>query len=277
LNTHVLRSISQHTATNYEESLEDALIDLYLSVKIRSNEEVRVIANMKIDNYNEHVLREERERLKETDPFTVLDYIKTSIEILMNMKMEEHETEQEKGKRLKKKAVDSEPRSLLAGDVDEESESDAGKDRLNDYDAMLGKYEAEVRNHIKIEQQLKLHIECVQDKLDEVEKQLKKEQEERVNEKSDIKKELDRYKDLLTLREKEIQQFKLRDTSFKRNEDVWKKKMSQLENEKKDLSSLLMKVQRSITPLKGLDVGSLDDLKPEDLVGESDELKANYS
>jgi len=37
----------------------------------------------------------------------------------------------------------------------------------------LQKYEAEVRNHIKIEQQLKLHIECVQDKLDETEKSVK--------------------------------------------------------------------------------------------------------
>lgn len=30
-----------------------------------------------------------------------------------------------------------------------------------DYEMMLQKYEAEVRNHIKIEQQLKLHIECL--------------------------------------------------------------------------------------------------------------------
>ena len=45
INTNVLRSISQHTATNYEETLEDALIDLYLSVKIRSNEEVRKLSD----------------------------------------------------------------------------------------------------------------------------------------------------------------------------------------------------------------------------------------
>lgn len=38
----------------------------------------------------------------------------------------------------------------------------------------MQKYEAEVRNHIKIEQQLKLHIECVQDKLDDTEKLLKR-------------------------------------------------------------------------------------------------------
>lgn len=40
-----------------------------------------------------------------------------------------------------------------------------------DYEMMLQKYEAEVRNHIKIEQQLKLHIECLQDKLEEAEKE----------------------------------------------------------------------------------------------------------
>ena len=45
----------------------------------------------------------------------------------------------------------------------------------SEYESMLQKYEAEVRNHIKIEQQLKLHIECVQDKLEDQEKQLKKE------------------------------------------------------------------------------------------------------
>jgi hypothetical protein len=69
---------------------------------------------------------------------------------------------------------------------------------------MLSKYEAEVRNHIKIEQQLKLHIECVQDKLDEQEKLLKKELDDRVSEKSEVKLELERYKDLLGLREKEV-------------------------------------------------------------------------
>lgn len=51
---------------------------------------------------------------------------------------------------------------------------------------------------------MKLHIECVQDKLDDNEKLMKKEFEERATEKSDVRLELDRYKDLLNLREKEI-------------------------------------------------------------------------
>ena len=69
---------------------------------------------------------------------------------------------------------------------------------------MLQKYEAEVRNHIKIEQQLKLHIECVQDKLEDLEKQLKKEIASKDKEQSEKDLELKRYKDLLSLREKEI-------------------------------------------------------------------------
>lgn len=48
-----------------------------------------------------------------------------------------------------------------------------------DYEVMLQKYEAEVRNHIKIEQQLKLHIECVQDKLDDSEKAREKMKKEK--------------------------------------------------------------------------------------------------
>jgi len=41
------------TSQTVQETLEEALVDLYLSVKIRSNEE--------IDAYNEDVLAEERD------------------------------------------------------------------------------------------------------------------------------------------------------------------------------------------------------------------------
>jgi hypothetical protein len=39
------------------------------------------------------MLLKERRRLRDIDPFTILDYIKTSIEILMNMKKEEDGSE----------------------------------------------------------------------------------------------------------------------------------------------------------------------------------------
>lgn len=38
-----------------------------------------------------------------------------------------------------------------------------------EYEQQLQQYEGEVRNHIKVEQQLKLHIEVLQEKIDELE------------------------------------------------------------------------------------------------------------
>ncbi len=46
---------------------------------------------MQIKQMSELKLEEERDRLREVDSFTLLDYIRTSVEILMNLKIEEHE------------------------------------------------------------------------------------------------------------------------------------------------------------------------------------------
>ena len=63
------------------EALKEGLLELYLSVKIRSDEE--------IDGYNEELFKEEKRQLREIDGFALIDYIKSSIEVLMNMKVEE--------------------------------------------------------------------------------------------------------------------------------------------------------------------------------------------
>ena len=74
------------------------------------------------------------------DPFTVLDYVKTSIEILMNMKHEQaDEIKQSKSKKNK-------------NEIDDSSSVVSLEEPPADYEKMLIKYEAEVRNHIKIEQ-----------------------------------------------------------------------------------------------------------------------------
>jgi len=79
---------------------------------------------------------------------------------------------------------------------------------------------------------------------------MKKELSQRSNEKSEVKLELERYKDLLNLREKEIQSLKHSDANHKKSDDNWKKKVSQLEKEKKELSQMLMKAQRGVSPFK---------------------------
>ena len=65
--------------------MKDAIIELYLAIKIRSTEE--------LDNITEEILEEEKIRLESTSGFAVLDYIKTSIEIIMNLKVEDLEKE----------------------------------------------------------------------------------------------------------------------------------------------------------------------------------------
>ncbi len=139
------------------------------------------------------MLSKERQKLRDVDAFTVLDYIKTSIEILMNMKMEE----QQEGNATSKTKKDDDLESMRSMD-----------EPPKDYESMLQKYEAEVRNHIKIEQQLKLHIECVQDKLDDSEKAREKMKIDLRKNDEDTHKDLQRYKDLLGLREKEVDSLK---------------------------------------------------------------------
>ena len=153
-----------------------------------------LIYPIQIDTYNEESLAAEREKLRDVDPFTVIEYIKASVEILMNMKMDEQQTQT--GKKMKK-TIDDDLISLqsssrkMNGDGD-----DASNSFQSQYEQQLQKYEAEVRNHIKIEQQLKLHIECVQDKLDDTEKIVKKISGDR-EEVKEAKHELTKYKDLI--------------------------------------------------------------------------------
>eukprot|EP00347_Sterkiella_histriomuscorum_P023839 403333209 len=211
------------------QKLIESLIDLYLSVKIRSNDE--------IDNYTEDMLSKERQKLRDTDAYTILDYIKTSIEILMNMKMEEYETsnggDQSKSSKSKAKLKrPSDPQSIANNNQISDTESMRSMDEPpKDYEAMLQKYEAEVRNHIKIEQQLKLHIECVQDKLDDSEKAREKMKKEKSSQDEEITKDLQRYKELLSLREKEIESLKKEYKRVLSGNEEFKKKIDLLERE----------------------------------------------
>jgi hypothetical protein len=111
---------------------------------------------IQIINFDQTTLSKEKERLVGQDPFLIIEYIRSTIEILMNLKMEE-----------------------LQAKKNEEEANSTNHDTPQDYEQMLQKLEAEVRNHIrvykfeKVEQQLKLHIESTQTKLDESENQNK--------------------------------------------------------------------------------------------------------
>ena len=63
---------------NNEQTLEDAIIDLYLHFKIRKSE---------AEEYNK-----EREQLKSLSPFLILKYIRTTVAIMNNLRLEKEST-----------------------------------------------------------------------------------------------------------------------------------------------------------------------------------------
>jgi len=55
-----------------------AIVDLFLNVKIRSQEQIAMMDDEAIEN--------EKKKLLTTDTIDILDYIKQSVEILMHMR-----------------------------------------------------------------------------------------------------------------------------------------------------------------------------------------------
>jgi hypothetical protein len=88
-------------------------------------------------------VNEEKDILRRQDPYTITKYIKTSIDILIDLKVEER-------------------MDCLKLITNEETD-------LSEYEELLRKLEADIRSHIKLEHQLKLHSETLQSKLDDFE------------------------------------------------------------------------------------------------------------
>lgn len=105
------------------------------------------------------------------DKLDIISYIKSSIEILNSIKSEtldrsnQRNSSSAEGTKRPTSQMDSlnnSPNSsVLKGDSHQ---------TLKEYEAMIQKYEGDVRNHIRIEQQLKLHIESIQNKLEDIER-----------------------------------------------------------------------------------------------------------
>ncbi len=126
-----------------EKSLEESIIDLYLGLKVRKTDD---------DNRRE----EEREKLRKTNPKIVLEYVKSSIDILISTTVKE-----------KLERISANNSDLINLDETE----------VNEYEKQLRQVESEIRNHIRvsfydiqIEHQMKLFAEVQQAKIDEQDK-----------------------------------------------------------------------------------------------------------
>jgi len=74
---------------------------------------------------NPDIIKEEKENLRKLNPLKIIEYIKTSVDILINVKVEEKF-------------------SQLLGD---ERDSD---NKMSEYEPLLKKLESDIRQHIKV-------------------------------------------------------------------------------------------------------------------------------
>ena len=116
---------------NLSISMKNALIELYLSIKKFYN--------------NNAKNKEDLEFLFKLDEMTLIKYIKDSIDITIS-KLAEKKANEYMSKKIK------------------ENEN-------QDYESLLIKYEKDIRGHIRIEHQLKLYADSLQNNIEELEKE----------------------------------------------------------------------------------------------------------
>ena len=93
-------------------------------------------------------MKHDKENLKKLPILDIINYIKTSLLIIINIKLKE-ELEKQKDEKIQKK-------------ISEEIAAE-------DYETLLRKEEAEIRQHISIEHKFKLHSEYLEQRITELE------------------------------------------------------------------------------------------------------------
>ena len=102
-----------------------------------------------MDNISNAILVQEKENLKNIPLLDIINYIKVSlsaiIQIRTNEEIEKFNAENEKGKKK------------------------VNENAAEDYETLLRKEEAEIRQHISIEHQFKIHFDNMAEKISELE------------------------------------------------------------------------------------------------------------
>lgn len=137
------------------EKAREELINLYLNIKIRTQEEVIIIINyfLLLKNLQVEYLTEDN-LLKETEniinlPLTdLIEYIKSTIDIIVSLKVD---------------AKINEYKNFLNED----------NNAATEYETLLQKLEASIRQHIGYEHQFKIEYEKLLNKAEEIENEKK--------------------------------------------------------------------------------------------------------
>jgi vacuolar-type H+-ATPase subunit I/STV1 len=149
-----LKSYQQSKQSMYEESsklneVHQALIELYLDVKVRSNDEILAL--------NDEKLEKEQSKLMEIETLALVEYIKSSIEILLNLKMDASMVHSNRhGRNSHARLIDTDNTSQLDNSQITSSSNftsvNGGKEPPKAYEEMIQKLENDIRSHIRIEQ-----------------------------------------------------------------------------------------------------------------------------
>ena len=135
-----------------------------------------------ISNLNETVLNTEQQTLLDTEDLLLIDYIKTSIEILLNIKCD-----QNYGSTKDRGGADRDPTtkgdSVNKGAYQSVDSNNSCLSSMQSFqrescpkmfEEIIQKLESDIRLHIRMEQQMKIAMENLQQKLEDKEKSTKK-------------------------------------------------------------------------------------------------------
>lgn len=142
-----MKTNQYHRSTS--QAIEDAIVDLYLSVKLRKQEE--------IENYSEETRKKEVIELKKNSPLVIIDYIKSSIEILVNLRVQEKISE----------SATSISDSMNSNKHN--SSTNLSSSIISQYEDMLREQETEIRKRAQREMQLKFKIESLESRIHDLE------------------------------------------------------------------------------------------------------------
>ena len=229
--------------------MKEAIIDLYLAIKIRSTEE--------LDQINESNLRHEKQKLlKSCDCFQILEYIRSSIEIIMNLKIEDLEKNDQKkrreatqrGQSTTRKGHDTEmslsgisvasqnlilqsmkdalihmiennetadnvefvpvENSSKDGDLVQHTAAKIARGPPVVYEKIIQKLESDIRGHIRLEHEMKIHMDYLEGKIEKLQKDydaLAQDKEQLDLNVVDLKRSLQEVKEDRDLKEAQLQ------------------------------------------------------------------------
>lgn len=130
-------SIEEHN------KLIQGIQELYLSVKVRKSAD--------IEQYTEESLKQERQNLQRTPPMALLGYIKSSIEIIINLKVQE---------RINDYIEDSKANELSRSQFSLEQSLERQRT-----EELIRHLEADIRKKAQREMKLKMKIETLENRL----------------------------------------------------------------------------------------------------------------